>query len=99
MRNFFVARVNVVAERYKFHQRGQKNGESMEQYIASLREMLVTCEFGEPADKMIRDRLVERTNSPRMRRRLLLQMELTLQKVRTMARQIDSAMAEAQIIG
>ena len=55
LRNFFVPRVNVVAERYKFRRYGQKNGESMEQYISSLWKMVLTCEFVELADEMIRD--------------------------------------------
>ena len=101
LRNFFVPRVNVVAERQKFHQRGQKNCESTEQYVASLRSMVVTCKFGELADKMIHDQLVEKANSPRNRERLLLEIALTLRltKAITMARQIESAMVEAQIIG
>ena len=61
--------------------------------------MVVTWEFGELADEMIRDHLVEKMNSPRNRESLLLEMELMLQKAITMARQIESAMAEAQIIG
>ena len=99
LRISFVPRVNVVAERYKFRQRGQKNGASTEQYIASLREMVVTWEFGELADEMIRDQLIEKTNSPRIRELLLLEMELALQKALTMAIQIESAIAGAQIIG
>ena len=65
-----------MAERYKFCQRGQKNGESTEQYIDSLRKMVITCEFGELADKMIRNQLIEKTDSPHIRERLLLEMEL-----------------------
>ena len=86
LRNFFVPRVNVVAERYKFCQRGQKNGEFTEQYIASLREMVITCEFGELADEMIQDQLVEKTNPPCIRECLLQETELTSQKDITMDR-------------
>ena len=88
-----------MAERYKFCQRGQKNGEATEQYFALLREMVVTCKCGELADEMIWDHLIEKTNSSHNRERLLLEMELTLQKAITMARQIEPAMVEAQIIG
>ena len=61
--------------------------------------MVVTCEFGELADEMIQDQLIEKTNSSCIGERLLLVMELTLQKAITMAGQIESAMVEAQIIG
>ena len=61
--------------------------------------MVITCEFGELADKMIQDQLFEKTNSSRIREHLLLETELTSQKAVTRARQIEFAMAEAQIIG
>ena len=59
--------------------------------------MVITCVFGELADKMIQDQLFEKTNSSRIREHLLLETELTLQKAEIRARQIESAMAEAQI--
>ncbi len=46
LRAFFVQKVNVVAERNKFRQRAQRFGEPIVQYVAALRELLVTCDFG-----------------------------------------------------
>ena len=48
----------VIAERFKFHQRNQKEGESISQYFAELRKLSENCEFGEFLDQALRDRLV-----------------------------------------
>ena len=59
----FGPKINVVAERYKFRQRAQRPGETAQDYVAVLRELAVTCNFGAMRDKMIRDQLVEKTIS------------------------------------
>uniref|UniRef100_A0A8C1RTY5 Uncharacterized protein n=1 Tax=Cyprinus carpio TaxID=7962 RepID=A0A8C1RTY5_CYPCA len=96
IREFFVPKVNVVAERYRFRQRSQRAGETTDQYVAALRELAATCEFGAMEDEMIRDQLVEKTNSSRIRERLLLEVPLDLKKAVTVARQIETATAEAK---
>uniref|UniRef100_A0A8C1GVZ8 Uncharacterized protein n=1 Tax=Cyprinus carpio TaxID=7962 RepID=A0A8C1GVZ8_CYPCA len=96
LRAFFVQKVNVVAERNKFRQRAQRLGEPIMQYVAALLELLVNCEFGALADDMMRDQIVEKTCSPRIRECLLLETDLTLQKAVTIAGQIESAVAEAK---
>jgi len=47
---------------------------------------------------MIRDQLVEKTSSARIRERLLLEDKLTLEKAMAIAAQIENAVAEAKII-
>ena len=96
LKAFFMPKVNVVAERNKFRLRSQNVGESVVHYIAALRELASTCEFGEVTDDMIRDQLVEKTNSSRIRERLLLETGLTLQKAVTLASQIETVLAEAK---
>ncbi|CAM4577627.1 unnamed protein product [Lepidochelys kempii] len=51
-------------------------------YIAFLRSLIVTCDFGNMADEMIRNQLIEKTTNLRVRERLLLepQQAVTLQK-------------------
>lgn len=96
IQDFFTPKVNVVAERYRFRQRSQRNGESTLQYVASLRELATTCEFGAMEEEMIRDQLVEKTNSARIRERLLLEIPLTLTKAMQIAGQIETAVSEAR---
>ncbi|KAL7861715.1 hypothetical protein SRHO_G00131560 [Serrasalmus rhombeus] len=96
LKSFFVPKINVVAERNKFRQRSQRPGESVVQFVAALRGLLVHCDFGTLADDMIRDQLVEKTCNSRIRERLLLETDLTLQKAITIAGQMESAATEAK---
>ena len=47
----FGLKINVVAERYKFRQRAQSPGETAQDYVASLWELAVTCNFGAMHDE------------------------------------------------
>ncbi|XP_071835348.1 uncharacterized protein [Apostichopus japonicus] len=95
----FEPTVNVVAERYRFRQRGQHHGESIDNYVAILRQLSTNCNFADMNDEMIRDQIVEKTNLPRVRERLLMEKELTLVKAVNITRQIEDAIREAKIIG
>ena len=48
---------NTIHERAMFHQRCQKQGESVEQFVRSLYEMSENCDFTNK-DEQIRDRIV-----------------------------------------
>ncbi|KAJ8375109.1 hypothetical protein SKAU_G00056890 [Synaphobranchus kaupii] len=96
IQNFFTPKVNVVAERYRFRQRSQRPGETTDQFVAALKELVTTCQFGTMEEEMIRDQLVEKTNSARIRERLLMEVPLTLSKATTIARQIETAVTEAK---
>ncbi|RXN28336.1 hypothetical protein ROHU_000819 [Labeo rohita] len=71
-------------------------GESIDQYVAALRELAATCKFGAMENEMIRNQLVEKTNSARIRERLLLEVPLDLKKAVTIARHIETATVEAK---
>ncbi len=90
LRAFFVQKVNVVAERNKFRQRAQRFGEPIVQYVA----VRAACDLRLWRD-MIRDQIVEKTCTPRIWERLLLETDLTLRKAITITGQIESAVAKA----
>ena len=96
LKSHYAPTMNVVVERYNFRKGGQLPGEGVDSYITSLRELIVTCEYGTMADEMIRDQLVEKTNSCRVRDRLLLVRNLTLTKAIEVARQTEQAIKEAK---
>ena len=48
----------VIAERYRFHKRDQRPGESIATYVAELRRFARHCNFGTNLDDCLRDRLV-----------------------------------------
>ncbi|KAJ8048227.1 hypothetical protein HOLleu_00459 [Holothuria leucospilota] len=92
----FSPTVSVVAERFRFRQRGQLPGEPIDTYIAALRELAKKCEFKSFTDEMIRDQLVEKTNSSRIRERLLIERDLPLTKAIELARHVEVALREAK---
>lgn len=48
----------VIAERFRFHKREQKEGESVNAYAAELRRLAEHCEFGTNLNDSLRDRFV-----------------------------------------
>ncbi|KAM7284083.1 uncharacterized protein ISCGN_001186 [Ixodes scapularis] len=58
LRNQLSPRVSVIGERAKFHRRSQLEHESIAQYVAELRKLSQTCEFGGFLDESLRDRFV-----------------------------------------
>ena len=49
---------NVIYERYQFYQRNQQAGESVAQYMASLRRLASRCNFQDFLSDALRDRFV-----------------------------------------
>ena len=50
-------RKNEVFERYKFWQRDQHEGETIDQWVNDSRILLGSCEYGDQKEKNLRDRL------------------------------------------
>ncbi|KAH9379181.1 hypothetical protein HPB48_015370 [Haemaphysalis longicornis] len=49
---------SVIGERAKFHRRCQREGESISNFVAELRKLSQTCEFGSALYESLRDRFV-----------------------------------------
>ena len=73
-------RTNVTIERHAFNSRTQRSGESIQAYVADLRNKASTCQFGELKEGMIRDRLVCGIQKDNVRKLLLREADLTLPK-------------------
>ena len=69
-----------IVERYKFHSRVRKAGESIAYYVAELRSLSEYCNFGAVLNDMIRDRLVCGLNDAAIQKRLLAEPALTYAK-------------------
>lgn len=76
---YFAPKKNIPFERHVFRQGAQEPGESVESLITRLRTLAKSCQF-ENVDDVIRDQLVEKCLSGKLRRRLLREPELTLEK-------------------
>ena len=71
---------NVIMERHKFNVRNQRDGESIQSYVSDLRILADTCEYGTMKDEFIRDKIVCGIISDRVRKQLLKERALTLDK-------------------
>ena len=96
----FGPRKSVIVQRYRFRSRNQRAGESISSYVATLKELSASCKFGTLTDELVRDQLIEKTTSQRVRERLLMEPDtLTLQQATVLAQQIESAVADSRLIG
>ena len=80
-----------VAERFKFNLRSQNEGETVNEFVASLRRLSEHCNFGDFADSAIRDRLVCGLSSRHIQERLLTEKELKLPKAIEIASGMETA--------
>ena len=69
-----------IIERFKFHNRFRRAGESVGTYVAELRCLSEYCNFGGTLEVMIRDRLVCGINDSTIQKRLLAEPGLTYDK-------------------
>lgn len=58
MEDYCVGTTSTIYERYVLNRKHQESSESVDAYFTKLRKISLTCEFGQIADQMIRDRIV-----------------------------------------
>ena len=83
----FAIRKNVPFERSIFHKAKQNQGESTDQYITRLRQLSAHCEYTDVSDQIC-DQFIASCSSTKLRKKLLTESNLTLQRL------IDIAKAE-----
>ena len=70
----------VIAERYNFYKRTQKEDENVSDYLAELRRLSETCDFGTFLEQAIRDMLVIGLKDRNAQKKLLSEKELDVKK-------------------
>ncbi|PFX14444.1 Uncharacterized protein K02A2.6 [Stylophora pistillata] len=75
----------VIAERFKFHKAEQQESEAIRDFVARLKKLAETCEFGGYREEAIRDRFVCGLKDRTIQRKLLAVADLTLQTAIEMA--------------
>ena len=86
----------LIAERYRFYQRTQAIGESVQDYVADLRRLAITCEFGDFLDQALRDRFVCGLKTDSIQKRLLAEDGLTITRALEIAQGMEAAAANAK---
>ena len=85
----------VIAERFRFHKRDQKNGESIPVYVAELRKLSEHCDFKVNLNDALRDRLVCGIKYGNVQKKLLSESDLSLQKAIDIATAMETAAKDA----
>ena len=88
----------IIAERYKLYCRDQSENETITEYLAELRKLTLNCDFKDFLDQALRDRSVCGLQNNSIRRRLLAERKLTLKSAIELAKTMENADLETQII-
>ena len=91
MTDHYQPKPSIIVQRFKFHSRSRKPGESVATYIAELKRLSEDCDFGDFLQEMLRDRIVCGINDPRIQRRLLAEPELTYKSAFELAQSMETA--------
>ena len=89
----FEPRINVTYETYSFRQLFQESDETIDRFVTRLRESAARCNFHD-IDREIRDQIVMKGNSDRLRRRALRE-DSTLENLLSAARAFELADMQA----
>jgi hypothetical protein len=88
----------VISERYRFHQRSQKTGESVTEFMAALRRLAKDCAFGAFLQEALRDRFVCGLASEAIRKELLKDKNLTLETACDTATAMAAAATDSSLM-
>lgn len=89
---------SFIAERYKFSKRNQLENETVSEYIASLKQLSIHCEFGTSLSDYLRDRLVSGIRSESTKQRLLAEASLTYDEAVRIILSVETAERNASVL-
>lgn len=96
--NHFKPQRNIIFERFKFHSKVQDSDESLTDFVAGLKSLASTCEFGQYLDEALRDRFVVGINDSYIQQQLLAVSNLSCVKAVEIANSCSSAKKESNSI-
>ena len=89
LKNHLSVQKNIPYERSKFHQAHQEQRESIELFVTHLRKLSIFCEYIDQ-DEQIRGQVLVTCLSIELRKKLLTEQELTLNKTTEIAKTTES---------
>ena len=81
----------IIAERFRFHKRNQKPGETISEYCVAIQKLSEHCEFGTTLNDTLRDRLVCGLANEHIQRKLLVEADLTHDRAKAVALAAETA--------
>ena len=95
---YFNVRKNVIFERARFNLRMQQEGESAEQFIMNLYQLIEHCEYGAMTDELLRDKIVIGILDKELSKKLQLDDQLTLEKALTQVRSKELVQKQSDLL-
>ena len=96
----FIGTTNETYERFVFNKRDQKEGESFDEYINALRQLIKTCNFNASmSDSLLRDRIVLGIRSTTTRQELIQDSKLSLQTCIQKCRSLEATEEQMKAMG
>ena len=95
LETYFQPRKNLTYERFKFKQARQEDGEAIPNYITRLRNLALHCEFNNPEEE-VRDTVVATCNSNQLKKKLLSEKNLTLEKVLSIGKEYEAVLSQVE---
>ncbi|XP_028394385.1 uncharacterized protein K02A2.6-like [Dendronephthya gigantea] len=89
--NYCIGKTNPIYERYKFHNRFQQQGETIDTYATVIRTLADRCKFGALKEELVRDRIVCGIRDNTLQKKLLQETSLTLEKCLNICRAAEAA--------
>ncbi|XP_052785334.1 uncharacterized protein K02A2.6-like [Mya arenaria] len=93
---FCIGKTNVTYERYNFNMCTQTQDETFDTYVSRLRKLVKTCEYANLTESLITDRIVIGIRENSVRKRLLQEDKLTLDKCIDICRAAESTQAKVK---
>ncbi|KMQ88519.1 hypothetical protein RF55_11982 [Lasius niger] len=96
LRDFYHPALLEIAENFKFHQRKQQDGETVQEFLAALHKLSVHCKLGDYLKTALRNQLVFGLSNKRIQARLLELVDLTLERAAQVATTMELSEKGAQ---
>lgn len=95
---FCIGKCNETYDHYLFNTLRQGEDVKIDTYIALFRKLAKTCNYSTLEDDLIRDRIVSGIRDSELRKRLLQQDKLTLEKAVDMCRAYEATTARVEVM-
>ena len=99
LNQYFAPRKNTSYNRHIFRQEKQKEGETISQFVAKLRQLTIFCDFpAESMDSFIQDQVIDNCSSTKLRTKLVAERDLTLDRMLDIAQAMEASESQSSQI-
>ena len=98
LKTHYQPKIIVIAERFRFYKRQQRDSETITSYLADLRRLAKDCQFGGCLSTALRDQMVCGLNTEALQQKLLAEANLTLDKAVEIAQAYEAATQETKVL-